>query len=468
MTTQQQATPMCTGVRPLTARREPWMDDLLADPDRCAALLAQHGSPVNVINPSPLQRNADELTDAAHDAGVAFRVFVARKANKALSIVDEAKRLGLGIDVGSERELRQVLARGVHPDDIIVTAAVKPDSLLRLCLERDVPLALDNLDEGDRLLELAAESSLVGDAAPRVALRISIDGNSSNLNHGNGSNGEGDVIAPTRFGEAAAFWLGWMPELRFLRVEGVHFHLHGYAAAARVAGIRQAVSLVDQLRTRGWAPHFVDMGGGIPMSYLDDGSQWEAFWRAPITWRGRPLQHVYPYHQAPVRGGWLAQVLAEAADDIASRGLELRCEPGRSVLDGCGLTLARVAFRKETSDGLPIIGLEMNRTQCRTTSDDYLVDPVLVRPSSARPASPPITGAYLVGAYCIEAELLFARPFDFPSGVAVGDVIAIPNTAGYFMHILESASHQIPLARNVVLDATKGADEIRLDPIDAP
>ncbi|GAA1379315.1 Y4yA family PLP-dependent enzyme [Luteococcus sanguinis] len=457
MTTQQHAAPMCTGVRPLTARREPWMDDLLADADRCAALLEEYGSPVNVINPSPLQRNADELTAAAREAGVAFRVFVARKANKALSIVDEANRLGLGIDVGSERELRQVLDRGVHPDDVIVTAAVKPDSLLRLCLERDVPLALDNLDEGDRLLELAAESSLHGDTAPRVALRISIEG----------SNGEGNVIAPTRFGEAAALWLGWMPELRFLRIEGVHFHLHGYAAADRVAGIRQAVALVDQLRTRGWAPHFVDMGGGIPMSYLDDGSQWDAFWRDPVTWRGRELQQVYPYHQAPVRGGWLARVLAEAADDIASRGLELRCEPGRSVLDGCGMTLARVAFRKETSDGLPIVGLEMNRTQCRTTSDDYLVDPVLVRPSSARPASPPMTGAYLVGAYCIEAELLFARPFDFPSGVAVGDVVAIPNTAGYFMHILESASHQIPLARNVVLDATKGADEIRLDPIDA-
>ncbi len=34
-----------------------------------------------------------------------------------------------------------------------------------------------------------------------------------------------------------------------------------------------------------------------------------------------------------------------------------------------------------------------------------------------------------------------------------GDIIGIPNTAGYFMHILESASHQIPLAKNVVWPA---------------
>jgi len=37
------------------------------------------------------------------------------------------------------------------------------------------------------------------------------------------------------------------------------------------------------------------------------------------------------------------------------------------------------------------------------------------------------------------------------------------NTGGYLMHILESASHQIPLARNVVrCDAG-----FTLDPIDA-
>ena len=60
----------------------------------------------------------------------------------------------------------------------------------------------------------------------------------------------------------------------------------------------------------------------------------------------------------------------------------------------------------------------------------------------------PRTG-FVVGAYCIEDEVILRRELDFPDGIAVGDTLAIPNTAGYFMHILESASHQIPLARNV-------------------
>ena len=76
----------------------------------------------------------------------------------------------------------------------------------------------------------------------------------------------------------------------------------------------------------------------------------------------------------------------------------------------------------------------------------------------------PIEG-YLVGAYCIERELLTWRRMRFPQGVRVGDTVVFPNTAGYHMHILESASHQIPLARNVVVSLAD--DTLALDAIDA-
>ena len=62
-----------------------------------------------------------------------------------------------------------------------------------------------------------------------------------------------------------------------------------------------------------------------------------------------------------------------------------------------------------------------------------------------------------MGAYCIEDEVIIRREMHFPEGVESGDIIAIPNTAGYFMHILESASHQIPLARNVFVAAPSEA-----------
>lgn len=240
----------------------------------------------------------------------------------------------------------------------------------------------------------------------------------------------------------------------------------------------------------------------------------------PATWRGdtlglvdpesdRPSPMTYPYFQDQTRGTWLDTVLGtpvrglipdrdngDAADgdvdgggssdrgidsDSASesgsasdsadvtvaqelnrRNLELRCEPGRALMDGCGMTIAQVAARQVTSDGIELVVLYMNRTQMRSTSADYLVDPIHMRPlefdvrqDRARvDAEPyPVEGAYLVGSYCIEEELIMRRAFDFPQGVEVGDLIAFPNTGGYFMHILESASHQIPLAANLVFDS---------------
>jgi diaminopimelate decarboxylase len=429
----------CHGIAPLTARLEPWQTALCETPAVLAELLEQHGSPVNVIDPGPMAANAGALQAAAAEAGVDLRVFFARKANKALALVDAARGLGLGVDVASERELRQVLDRGVAAGDIIVTAAVKPRALLELCVAARVTVAVDNLDELALLHHVAAAA----DGPVPVAIRLA------------------PVLdrPPTRFGlpaaEALAIAGAWPDRLA---IAGVHFHLDGYAAGDRVAALEQSVALVDGLRARGHDPAFVDIGGGIPMSYLDDGAEWDAFWRDPQTYDDHRLGTVYPYHQAPVRGAWLSEVLA-CSHVLRSRRLELRCEPGRSLLDGCGLTAARVEFRKQRADGTWLIGVAMNRTQCRSTSDDFLVDPLLLRTDDR--AGEPIEG-FLVGAYCIERELLTWRRLRFPDGVCVGDIVVFPNTAGYLMHILESASHQIPLARNVVL----GPDGPRLDPID--
>ena len=214
------------------------------------------------------------------------------------------------------------------------------------------------------------------------------------------------------------------------------------------------------------------------MSYLLHETQWEQYrdrierQRAgtgePFTWKNDPLTNTYPFWQTPTRGEWFTQLLkgkvsgyGTAATALREHSIALHLEPGRSLLDGCGMILAEVSFLKERADGLPLIGLAMNRTQCRTAADDLLLDPFLV-PTAGEVERAPRTG-FLVGAYCIEDEVILRRALDFPDGIAVGDTLAIPNTAGYFMHILESASHQIPLARNVVRTE---AEAWELDAID--
>jgi diaminopimelate decarboxylase len=560
----------CEGLVALSGRLEPWQVELCRRPDLIDAMLEEHGSPVNLIDPSPMRRNADDLARAASGFEVDCGIFFARKANKALALVDEARRLGLGVDLASERELAQVLERGVPGSALVMTAAVKPVTLLERCVASATTIVVDNLDELRRTDQIARSMGRVAVVALRLAAELGEDRLQTRFGFGlDEAVAVGDRVSAPGGGSAVA-------------IAGVHFHLDGYDRHDRVIAIGEAFALVDALRERGHEPAFVDIGGGIPVSHLESGMQWERFWsehrrgllgeREPLTFEGHGLgllahrgdivgsPAVYPFHQSPTGGAWLADVLAgdlasggRVADGFRARGLQLRCEPGRALLDGCGMTAARVAYRKQRRDGTWLIGVEMNRTQCRSTSDDFLVDPLLLRArrsdgTGAFGGEPsgegrghtdqdlglsyqddglldqddglpdqndglpdqddglpdqddglpdqshgladrsralqvqghrrrdrgrdlavdgedtgPIEG-YLVGAYCIERELLTWRRMRFPLGVRVGDVVVFPNTGGYLMHILESASHQIPLARNLIV--RPGASAV-LDPIDA-
>lgn len=468
----------CHGLVPLSSRRFPLLDAVATNSEDPAALLERFGSPLNLIDPGPMATNHAELAAAAISVSVDLRVYFARKANKTISLMRRALELGLGIDVASERELQQALRAGASGDDVIVTAAVKPDALLALAVDAGAVVAIDHEQEAERWAAFAERSGTTA----RVALRLAIPlpGRPA-----------------SRFGltHAQALAVAALPGLRG-RVAGLHFHLDGYAAEDRVSGLHAAISLSDELGALGHRVAFIDIGGGIPMRYVDDAAAWEEFWRQhraalsdpaapPLTFGRHGLglvptgdgglvgaPAVYPVAQQLIRGAWLASILAapgpggeSVAAALRERGLQLRCEPGRALLDGCGVTLARVLFTKPAQDGRLLAGLEMNRTQLRSAADDFLVDPLLLtRGGSPRPGA---ADGHLVGAYCIERELITWRTLRFPHGIAPGDVIAFPNTAGYLMHILESASHQLPLAANLIVDPQdlRGASRDAIDAI---
>lgn len=441
-------------------------------------LVNHHASPLNVICCHPMRRNIGELNTVAEDRGVNFQVYFARKANKCLSFVDTAVSVGAGVDVASLTELEQVIGRNILGSNIICTAAIKDQHLIETCIAHGVTIAVDNEDE----LRLLSKITSPGAKQASIAIRLS------------GFHHSGEPLH-SRFGfdieQLGDLLRDRQQELASpnIRIDGLHFHLDGYLADERVSAIVECLPIVDHLRSLGHPVTFLDIGGGIPMSYLKNVQQWTEFWTRheaallekddPVTYRNHGLglsaingqihgtPNGYPFHQAPVRAEWFARVLdaqcgeSTVAESICDRNLQLRCEPGRSILDGCGMTVAKVIFRKQHRNGDWFIGVSMNRTQCRTSSDDFLVDPLLV-PRRCRDSNA-IEG-FLVGAYCTESELLSLRKLRFLDGVGVGDLIVFPNTAGYFMHFLESRSHQFPLAKNVVYrensDAPFSIDDI--------
>ncbi|MBS9523381.1 Y4yA family PLP-dependent enzyme [Litoribacter alkaliphilus] len=453
-----------------------WISEFLKNKKKLAELVDKHHSPINVHNPQPFKENFEEFSQVFKKYNIKHKIYFARKANKSRSMVKEAKKLGFGVDTASYRELEQCIHEGLDPENIAITAAVKNRRLIDLAIQNQVPIVLDNLDE----CELANATAIQLGKKINIGIRLG------------GFEHEGEILY-TRFGFtfSQAFHLikeGFKDQFQNLNFTGFHFHLNGYSPEQRANALFQTLNMVDLLAEKEIKTQFIDIGGGFLMNYLHDKNEWEDFHqslknavlgkRSPITFANDPLgmalvdgklhgePKVYPYYNTTPRAVFLEQILTfENAEGIAlyevlnkHAEIEIRIEPGRSLLDQVGITVARVAFRKQDMNGDWLVGLEMNRTQMFSSSADFLLDPIIIS-METKQTQQPVEG-FLVGAYCLEQELILKRKLAFENLPEIGDLICFPNTAGYMMHFYESEAHLFELATNLV--ATKDNGEFKV------
>lgn len=460
--------------RPLTPIMHPWISSITADTDLLRKTIAEYGSPVNIQCLHPFEKNVAAFGTVFREQELDYRIYYARKANKSLSFAAQSYRLSQGIDTASYRELHQCLSLGIPAEYLLCTAAVKTPELLELAIAHGVEVVIDNEDECMLMQQIASTLNR------RVSINVRVGGFTVE-----------EQQLHTRFGwdirEAGQFIttsIGEGNRFERLHYTGLHFHLNGYSIEQRAEAILQCLALADRLHEGGFRTETLDIGGGILVNYLRSRTEWETFHRtlkdavegktAPITYLNHPLgmtvldgkpldePQVYPYYNTIHQEHFLRHMLeykassgSTVAREIRKRGIAMRMEPGRSALDQCGITVARVVFRKSDNRGNLLVGLEMNGTQLRSSSADFLVDPVHI-PST--PLVGPDSPAYgfLVGAYCLEQELILKRCIRFKTYPQVGDLMVFVNTAGYMMHFYESEAHQFTLAANTFLESTGG------------
>lgn len=454
---------------PLTPIISPWIPKFLTQKSLVKEAIEAYGSPINIHNLQPFQQNMDAYQALFKEHGLAAKIFFARKANKSKMFLKKAKELGHGIDTASYRELKQAIDAGLTSADIVCTAAVKNRQLIQLAIQHHIPLVIDNEDECDLIFKIAEELNM------QVSVQVRISG----FKHNN-------QILPSRFGFdlKKAFvliteFLGAHNTYNRLHYTGLHFHLNGYSIPERATALHQAFELIEQLQEQGISSQSLDFGGGILMNYLSDKNEWEEFQaqlkqavlgQVPeITYQNDGLGwlkiqnqlegnlQVYPYYNELNKTDFLDAILqtknnkGQRIIDLAKLyNIQLRIEPGRSALDQVGISVAQVAFRRHNTAGDLLIGLEMNRTQLRSSSADFLLDPIHIINS---PVEPDEIQGYLVGAYCLEQELILKRKLNFTQLPQVGDYFVFINTAGYMMHFYESEAHLFELAQNLEYNA---------------
>jgi diaminopimelate decarboxylase len=463
----------------LTPIIKPWVSQLLRNKGLLNEILEKYGSPVNIHNKGEFHENCRAFQEVGENLGVDLGIFFARKANKCKTFVSEAKAANIGVDTASYQELADCIEVGLPSDKIVLTAAIKSRKLLELAVNNEVLVVLDNLDE----LELLQSTCKKLGKSCKIGLRVS------------GFLFE-DTL-PTRFGiclqEAKVLLLEeFTPngKFRLLNFQGFHFHINGYSIQQRATALSQTIQLADQLRAEGIECQFIDIGGGYLVNYLESADEWNEFHqelnkailgkRKPITYRNDPLgmflhkgeifgsPKVYPYYNEHPKGIFLQGILESKFDSdtklheaLSSRHIQLRIEPGRSLLDQTGITISEVMFRKKTSQGHRFIGLGMNRTQLRSSSEDFLLDPIFI--SNADSQNPEPVEGYLVGAYCLEQELILKRKMEFASLPEVGDLVCFVNTAGYMTHFYESQAHLLDLAKNLFFEDEENFEGVFAD-----
>lgn len=403
--------------------------------------------PFHFLLPDAFTANLAAMREVLTGAGVDGFIYYAKKANKAAVFVERAATGGAGIDVASTGELREALGHGVRGEHLMVTGPAKNPDLLRLAVTHGATIAVDALDELDRVISLA----LTGRVRPaRVLLRV-LPG----------------AQPHSRFGmsesELATALERCLQARDAIRMEGFSFHLSGYALQPRAD---LAARLADQClkaRVMGLEAGRISIGGGLPISYTDADS-WHTFLETqhPAHFHARKTfqpRDFYPYH-SPVAGPEaLAALLATCpegseaalAEVIRDAGIQLLLEPGRALLDQAGATVFRIQGVKDR-DGYQILtvdGTSLSLSE-QWFHSEYLPDPQLipVDQDAATGVFPASVGA----ATCLESDMLTWRKIAFPHPPRVGDLLLYPNTAGYQMDSNESPFHDLPLPPKVVID----------------
>jgi diaminopimelate decarboxylase len=276
------------------------------------ALAAAVGTPFYCYSTATLTRHYRVFADAF--AGQDVLVCYAMKANSNQAVLRTLARLGAGMDIVSEGELRRALAAGVPGERIVFSGVGKTREEMAAAL--DAEILCFNVESEPELAALSEVAASKGVQAP-VSIRVNpnVDARTHRkIATGKSENKFGIPIVRAREVYAAA------ARLPGLRVTGVDTHIG--SQITDLAPFDNAAQLLAELArdlmADGHRLHHVDLGGGLGIPYREGD--------APP-----PDPRAY------------AQVIARHTRDL---GLKLIFEIGRLIAGNAGILVTRVIYVK--------------------------------------------------------------------------------------------------------------------------
>jgi len=347
------------------------------------------GTPCYVYSYATLVRHYQVFDGAFQN--VPHIVAYAVKANSNLAILRLMAREGSGADIVSGGELYRALKAGIPPSKIVFAGVGKSREEIRDALATDILML--NVESSAELRVIDEVAAEMGRRA-RVALRINPDIDPKT--HPYISTG----LKKSKFGISADRALDeykLATSLRHIDVVGVHKHIGSQLTdiAPFVDSLKKILALVETLQRHGANIRYINIGGGLGITYSDE---------VP------PLPHEF------------AVAISPLVRDLKS---VLIMEPGRVIVGNAGILVTRVLYTKAGEDKhFVIVDAGMND----------LIRPSLygayheIRPVYEVPNAKTRT-VDVVGPVCESSDFL-AKDRAMPE-VKAGDLLAVMSAGAY-------------------------------------
>ncbi len=288
--------------------------ELYAEDVPVGTLARKYGTPLYIYSHQTLVRHI-KAYDEAYGA-YPHIICYALKANTNAAVVRTLAKNGGGADIVSGGELYRALRAGVPSNKIVYAGVGKTEEEIRFALRSKI--LMFNVESEDELKEIDRVAGKMRTKAP-IALRINPDIDPKT--HPYISTG----MREHKFGisiDRAIENYRLASRLKNVRVVGVQKHIGSQITEVSpfVDAMKRILSLVDELKRRGFDIRYLDIGGGLGIPYLDE---------------------------TPPAPRDLAATLLPL---VNGRKITLIMEPGRSIVGNAGILVTKTLYLKK-SDG---------------------------------------------------------------------------------------------------------------------
>lgn len=349
------------------------------------------GTPFYCYSTATLERHYRVFAEAFADAP--SLVCYAMKANSNQAVLKTLARLGAGMDVVSEGELRRARAAGVPGSRITFSGVGKTPREMAYGLEQEI--LCFNVESEPELEALSAVATQMGKTA-HIALRVNPDVDAKTHHKiSTGKSGDKFGIPISRAREVYAR----AAKLPGLKVSGVDMHIGSQITDMQPFDDAFALlaDFVRELRADGHVIDHVDLGGGLGIPYRENNDP------PPL-----PLDY--------------AAIVKRHTRDL---DCTLVFEPGRLIVGNAGILVTSVIYVKQGDGKFFVIADAAMNDLIRPTLYEAHHD---IKPVVPNPDAPRIT-ADLVGPVCesgdylaLDREMAEPRP---------GDLLAVMTAGAY-------------------------------------